>query len=130
MAWGKKMIFLDTNVTIWAYQGIEGLLSPKVLKLFDEDDLVYSPMVKLELQYLYEIGKAKASAEKVLKQLYSSIGLVEHDYSFSKVIEHALHADWTREPFDRIITSHAQALDAILLTKDKVIRKAYKKAIW
>jgi PIN domain nuclease of toxin-antitoxin system len=126
----QKMIFLDTNVTVWLFMGDTNLLSHRITQLLDTDDLVISPMVRLELQYLYEIGRAKNQAKDVIDSLYSSIGLVVHDFSFARIVENSIETKWTRDPFDRLITGHAAALDAILLTKDEKIRKEYKKAVW
>jgi PIN domain nuclease of toxin-antitoxin system len=124
------MIFLDTNVTIWCFLGRTDLLSEKAIYLIEENDLYVSPMVRLELQYLYEIKRAEVPADKVLNTLYKSIGLCVHDFSFAKIIDQSIPANWTRDPFDRIIMSEAKALDAPLLTKDENILKFYEKAIW
>ena len=37
---------------------------------------------------------------------------------------------WTPDPFDRLIVAQARLLDASLITKDELIHKHYKKAIW
>lgn len=124
------MIFLDTNIVIWAFRGETHLLSGKVIHAIENNDLYISPMVKLELQYLYEIKRVKMTPQIVLDFLYKAIGLVVHDLSFDKMITTSLDVRWTRDPFDRIITSHAQTLDSVLLTKDEVIRAHYKKAVW
>lgn len=124
------MILLDTNVTIWAFQGKSELISKKAFEYIETNDLFISPMVKLELEYLYEIGKAKVKPDLVINSLYQSIGLTIHDISFHRLVDVSISAKWTRDPFDRLIASHAKALDAILLTKDAVILKHYKNAVW
>ncbi len=124
------MIFLDTNATIWCYLGRTDLLSEAALEYIEKYDVYVSPMVRLELQYLYEIKRSKVQADKVLNSLYQSIGLTIHDYSFAKIVDQSIKANWTRDPFDRIITSEAMALDVPLITKDKTILKFYKKALW
>jgi PIN domain nuclease of toxin-antitoxin system len=124
------MIFLDTHVVVWAYQGDAHLLSKKVVGLIEANDIYISPMVVLELQYLYEIKRAKIRAQAVVDSLQRSIGLSVHECSFEKIVQHSLSSNWTRDPFDRLITAHATALDATLLTKDETIHKFYKKAVF
>ena len=124
------MYFLDTNALIWLYQGeIEKFTSETKLCL-EVNDLYISPLVKLELQYLYEVNRISEKAEKIIKKLYETIGLSIHNAPLVLLVEKALHADWTRDPFDRLITAHALLEDAYLVTKDKTILTHYKKAIW
>jgi PIN domain nuclease of toxin-antitoxin system len=38
--------------------------------------------------------------------------------------------DWTHDPFDRLISAHALCRGIPLLTKDKMIRRRLKLAVW
>ncbi len=46
--------YLDTHVAIWLYDGLAEKLSPSAKKQIDGNDLLISPMVLLEFQYLYD----------------------------------------------------------------------------
>jgi PIN domain nuclease of toxin-antitoxin system len=124
------MIYLDTHVVVWAYAGEIDRLPPAVCTLIEESDLLISPFVLLELKYLYEIERLTVEPGVIYENLASTIGLAVCDLPLMRVITEALPQTWTRDPFDRIITATAIARDAILLTKDEVIRAHYPKALW
>ena len=126
---GKEVIFLDTNAVIYLFSAHDKI-PEKARKAIEANDLYVSPMLRLELQYLYEIGRAKQKPQTVLEALYKDIGLTVHNHDFDSIILHALHAPWTRDPFDRIITAHAQAMKSPLITTDHVILQHYKHAFW
>ncbi len=71
------MIFIDTNIVIWTYQNNIEILSQKAIDLIENNDLYISPLVKLELGYLFEIGKIIDRPQKIIDFLYKSIGLIE-----------------------------------------------------
>lgn len=87
-------------------------------------------MVRLELQYLYEIGRTKTSAAKVIQELVATIGLKLCGHPFAKVIERAERQPWTRDPFDRVIVAQASLEKSPLATKDKTIRSHYSMTLW
>jgi PIN domain nuclease of toxin-antitoxin system len=49
---------------------------------------------------------------------------------FSSVVTKALELKWTRDPFDRLITSQAAIDDSKLLTKDTIIHTYFAEAVW
>ena len=124
------MIYLDTHVVAWLYNGSVELLSPLARQLIEAEELLISPMVSLELQYLYEVGKTAMQAEPVLESLRRDIALEVCDLPFAGVVQAALSQAWTRDPFDRLITATAMCRGAPLLTKDTVIRANYSRALW
>ena len=124
------MTYLDTHVVAWLYAGEFDKLSKVATKDIHGDAPFISPIVLLELQYLYDIGRAREPAPKVLETLSRDIGLSVCDLPFAAVVEQALHQKWVRDPFDRLIVAHAAANDAALITKDEKIRRHYKRAIW
>ena len=89
-----------------------------------------SPMVLLELQYLFEIGRLREQAETIAEDLRSRIDLALADVPFTSVARHALSVTWTRDPFDRLIVATAAAERASLLTSDEVIRRNFDLARW
>jgi len=124
------MIYLDTHVVVWAYAGEIDRFPAAVCTRIEESDLLISPFVILELQYLYEIERLTVGPGVIYENLASTIGLAVCDLPLMRVVSEALPQTWTRDPFDRIITATATARDAVLLTKDEAILAHYPKAFW
>ena len=95
-----------------------------------DPDLVISPVAVLELQLLFERGRASTPAQAVVENLSENMGLSVCALPFAQVAQNALGQKWVRDPFDRIIVAHASANDAPLITKDEKIRHHYKRAVW
>ena len=126
----EKLAYLDTHAVIWLHMG-ELLLFPQAtLKLLAEASLLISPVVLLEMQYLFEIERLKSGPEKIFKNLEKSLGLKVCGLEFQKIIMESLKQSWTRDPFDRLITAHAVAANATLVTRDESILKHYPKSFW
>ena len=124
------MIYLDTHIVVWLYDKREDLFTQKAVDLIEEHSLFISPIVKLELQYLFEIQKINDSPVEILSDLESRIDLKICTINFEKVINISINEYWTRDPFDRIITSQAKLGENILLTRDRNILLNYHRAIW
>lgn len=124
------MIHLDTHVLVRLYLGDAGGLSPAACRAIEEHDLVVSPAAILELEFLHEIGRLRATASKLVGVLAQEIGLSVCSLPFRVVVEHALKENWGRDPFDRLIVANARASDAALVTKDQRIRERYSQTIW
>jgi PIN domain nuclease of toxin-antitoxin system len=125
------VIYLDTHVVVWLYTRLDKHLSRAALEEIKRcPDLRVSPMVRLELQYLYEIGRTTQPPGPVLDNLAARIGLSVCQSAFSAVVIAAEHVQWTRDPFDRLIVAHASLHNARLLTNDGVIRDRYPHALW
>jgi PIN domain nuclease of toxin-antitoxin system len=125
-----SLIYLDTHVVTWLRAGRLDLLPGAVHRLLAEHDLLVSPMVELELQYLFEIQRAAEPATVVLAALTRELGLRVCDLPFAEVVRVAHDQAWTRDPFDRIIASQATLRDAPLVTRDPVIREHCRQAVW
>lgn len=124
------MIFLDTHVALWLYRGDLSLFPQKAIDLLESEDLLISPVVLLELQYLYEIKRIRVVPQKIFDELKGKIGLTLGGESFEDIVRLSLDQSWTRDPFDRLIVGHAKLLNLMLLSKDQRIRKNYGNAIW
>ncbi len=124
------MIYLDTHVVAWLFAGRVDLFPNYIQKLISKEELLISPIVKLELQYLFEIGQVLKKAKDVVTDLENRIGLNTCEHTFNDVIENAIKQNWTRDPFDRIIVAQASIRSTNLITKDETILKNYKSAIW
>lgn len=124
------MIYLDTHVVIWLYADADKKFSNHAKDAMRNNDLFISQMVRLEMQYLYEIGRIKISPEVILNSLRKSIGLALAKTDSGLIVDSAIKIDWTRDVFDRLIVAQAITDDAGLITKDETICTNYDKAIW
>ncbi len=124
------MIHIDTHVAVWLYADAMGRFPATVRETLTTADLVISPMARLQLDFLHEIGRTAGPSSVVLGALSSTVGLRVDDTPFALVAEHAAALTWTRDPFDRIIVANALAADAPLLTADKRILDHCPEAFW
>jgi PIN domain nuclease of toxin-antitoxin system len=124
-----EAVYLDTNVAIWLADGRSDFLSEVAKDAINLADAIYaSPMVLLELEYLYEIGKISGKPDELLQKLDSELGLKISSCDFYRLISKASFLSWTRDPFDRLVTAHAMLEDSVLITKDRKIREHYPKS--
>lgn len=123
--------YLDTSVAVWLAQGDLTRITPTALDSIRNCSLLVSPMVALELEYLHEIKRIILTSQDVLLKLRAELGVEVCDASFSSFIAIAVHEKWTRDPFDRIIVSHAKAKGlSPLISPDEAIQKNYVKTVW
>ncbi len=124
------MIHLDTHVVAWLYEGRTDLIPETATKLIEENEIMVSPMVELELEYLHEIGRVRVGSRSVIDDLRARIGLRASSAPFTSIIEHARGISWTRDPFDRIIVATAMADDVEFITRDATILAHCARARW
>lgn len=123
--------YLDTNILAILHSGNHDKLGRTCIKYFKKNFTFYfSPIVKLELHYLFEIHRIRFSAIQIISDLQEIIDLRECDTPFITVVHEAIKHSWTRDPFDRIIVAQASLQKSILLTRDKLILQNYKYAMW
>ena len=129
---GRALIaYLDTYVTVWLAQGDLGRISSKAQEIMERADLLVSPMVLIELEYLHEVGRIRLGARDLLRKLSHEIGLRVCELPFLAVADAVLDQKWTRDPFDRTIVAHAKTNGlAALITADEDIRRNYSRAVW
>lgn len=87
-------------------------------------------MVRLELQYLHDIGRINPTVETIITDLRQRAGLTICAKPFNDVVEKAMQISWTRDPFDRIIVAQASIDMDILITADQTIHAHYPQATW
>jgi PIN domain nuclease of toxin-antitoxin system len=126
----ESLIFLDTHVAIWLYSGRLDLFKPKVLQLINDNQVCISHIVRLEMEYLNEIGRINEHPDVIIDALIDEIGLAFSNNSIERIVSQAIHLDFTRDPFDRIIVADAYINNSQLISKDQSIRKNYKYAVW
>jgi PIN domain nuclease of toxin-antitoxin system len=123
--------YLDTSVAVWLAQGDLNRITQTALDAIRNSNLLVSPMVSLELTYLNEVNRITLTAQDILLKLKAELGVEVCDVSFPSLIAIAINEKWTRDPFDRIIVSHAKANGlSPLISSDEAIRKNYVKTVW
>jgi PIN domain nuclease of toxin-antitoxin system len=100
------------------------------LEEIEQNDLLVSPVVELEIQQLFETGRLSVRPETVFAELETSVGLRKCNLDFTKVVWKSLRMTWTRDPFDRIIAAQASLAGARLLTKNRIILANCPFAFW
>ena len=125
------VIYLDTHVVAWLYGlGASSIAAPAAAAIEAAGEIRISPMVRLELQYLYEIGRVREPALPILDALNAALGLTVCSAPFFAVVRAAESLSWTRDPFDRLIVAQALLHEAPLVTKDAALHHHYEACIW
>ena len=125
------LIYLDTHVVVWLYAQGAASLSPRAAQEVEAAaELRCSPMARLEVQYLFEVGRITEPALVVMDELAATLGLRICDTPFFAVVREAEQQTWTRDPFDRLIVAQAELNGAPLVTKDETIHAVYPRAVW
>lgn len=123
--------YLDTHLVVWLCENNLSRISAPALDAINEHDLLISPAVLIELNFLYQIRRIVRAPQDLAKQLKMQIGVRVCDHSFADMADTALFETWTRDPFDLMIVSHAKANGfAPLITHDEKIHAHYPKAVW
>lgn len=124
------MIFLDTHVIVWLYEGKLVMIPDAVQQQINNNHLCISPAVELELEFLFEINRIQVRANEIIEYLDAHLGLSISDISFHRVVEEAKTIKWTRDSFDRMIVANASIFQLPLITKDSLILKNYEFGQW
>jgi PIN domain nuclease of toxin-antitoxin system len=124
------VIYLDTHVVVWLYAGEHARLARTASRLIETESLLISPVLLLELALLEETGRIKIREQAIFGELQESLALSVCDLPFAEVAARSLLQKWTRDPFDRLIVAQAAARGARLITKDRLIRRHFKDAVW
>jgi PIN domain nuclease of toxin-antitoxin system len=123
--------YLDTQVAVWLATGKLSRFSSNTRNLLEATDLLLSPIVPLELEYLYELKRIKLPARDIQRKLEHELGLRLCDLPFATIAGAALDEKWSRDPFDRLIVANAKANGfAWLITADEEMRKHYPRTLW
>lgn len=124
------MIYLDTHIVVWLYAGQIEKLNEKAIELINENEILISPIVRLELQDLLEIKRITETPDNIITDLSNSIGLKICDKAFNNIVNFSMRIGWTRDPFDRLIVANAAIQDDYLITKDQTILSHYSNSLY
>ena len=126
----ESIIYLDTHIVVWLYAGLLEKLTDAARKAINDGNLLISPMVRLELQYLFEIGRIKVKPDTIIKYLSKAINLKVSGYPLDQIVDEALNISWTRDVFDRLLTAEAKANSSGFISADENIKSNLKHTIW
>jgi PIN domain nuclease of toxin-antitoxin system len=124
------LIYLDTHIVVWLFAGLLEKFSQSIQTILNENEILISPIARLELEYLYEIERVREPAHVLVADLADRIGLRVCEKDFNAVVSQAIKLTWTRDPFDRLIVANAALNDNILISKDQNILDHYPHARW
>lgn len=133
---GERLVYaliayLDTKVVVWLAQGNLGRITRKAHRALEHSELLVSPMMLVELEYLYEIRRITLPARDVLRKIEFEIGVRMCVLPFQEVAAVAAEEKWTRDPFDRMIVAQAKSNGlAPLISADEEIREHYPRTVW
>lgn len=122
--------FLDTHAAIGLYEGDEGVFGQAAINLIERVALFLSPVVRLELALLHEIGRVEIGPDEILRGLTDDWGVVVADDPIAAVIARAMSLTWTRDPFDRLLVATAMLHRAPLITRDQKMHEHFSEAVW
>jgi len=123
--------YLDTPVALWLATGKLSRFSSNTRDLLEAADLLLSPVLLLEIEYLFEQKRIKLPARDIQRKMEHELGVSLCQLPFATVAGAALDEKWTRDPFDRMIVANAKANGfAWLISADEEIRKHYPRAVW
>lgn len=123
-------VCLDTHAVVWIVGGQTEKIGKEARALIARAELLISPAVTLELQFLYEVGRVNAPAADAVRTMQQALNVRVASDTFDSVVSAALAESWTRDPFDRLIVAHARLLGATLLSRDRRIAAAYPNTRW
>jgi PIN domain nuclease of toxin-antitoxin system len=123
--------YLDTHAFVRLALGRSRLIGREASRLIQRAELLISPMVLVELEYLYEIGRLKVRSRDLHAKAAQELGLKLCEIPFAAVANAAIDETWTRDVFDRIVVANARVNGvAPLISADETIRKHYPRAVW
>lgn len=122
--------FLDTHAAIALEEGALEVFGPAAVDVIERAALFVSPVVRLELRFLAEVGRVTVEPDEVLSGLATKLGVVQSDDPIAAVVAEAMRLAWTRDPFDRLLVATAALHRAPLITSDQKIHENFADAVW
>lgn len=122
--------FLDTHAAVFLYEGRTEAFGAASRNLLEQAVLLVSPLVRLELGFLREVGKITVEPDRILGTLIADCGVTVTGDSLESLVPHAMPLGWTRDPFDRLLVATALAHEAPLITRDGRIHENFSGAVW
>lgn len=125
-----SLVYLDTHVTMWLYDGLVERLSPAATSAIETGSLMLGGMAELELQYLFEIRRIRPTGGEIVNTLAEEVGLKSSEVAFGLIVRKAGELSWARGPFDRLICAEALVAGGRLISQDETILEHCRAALW
>jgi PIN domain nuclease of toxin-antitoxin system len=122
--------FLDTHAAIFLWEGRGELFGSGSRELLERAVLLASPMVRLEMGFLREVGKLRVEPDQILGALTADYGVTVTADPMDRLVPLAMPLSWTRDPFDRLLVATALLHEAPLITRDARIQEHFAGAVW
>jgi PIN domain nuclease of toxin-antitoxin system len=122
--------FLDTHAVVFLFERRMAAFGSASRARMAQDALSCSPMVRVELALLREIGRIAVDGHDILDGLAVEVGLTIVSDGLDPIALRASTLSWTRDPFDRMIVAQASMWNAPLVTRDRLITAPYPFAVW
>jgi PIN domain nuclease of toxin-antitoxin system len=126
-----SIAYLDTHIAIFLHDGLVEELSSAAKREIENTELLISPMVVLEFEYLHARKKISVDARTLTATLAETFGVAVCSFPFPAIVYESLSLEWASDFFDRLIVGHAAAnRSSSLITRDRLIRRHYSNAVW
>ena len=83
-------------------------ITDKTVRLMEDSELLISPIILVELEYLFEIGRTEMTSRDVQLKIEHELNIRVCNFPFAPIAKLAVDEKWTRDPFDRIIVAQAK----------------------
>lgn len=123
----------DTHALLW-YLADSPKLSKKARKIFDLCDqgkavIVIPAIVLLECIDVLDKKKMSLNFEEIISKISQANNFIFSEVNWSLILE-VNRIKSLKDLHDRVIIATAKIFNAFLISKDKIIKKFYKKTIW
>lgn len=122
--------FLDTHAAVALWRGDVDAFGHRSQDLLERSAIFVSPVVRLELALLEEIGRLSVVPDEIVGALTLDCGVTLSNDPIQSVVAKAMDLHWTRDPFDRLLVATAILHQAPFVTRDKLIHEHLKTAVW
>jgi len=114
-------LLLDTHFLLWILLGSKRLEEFPWLSRYRPWGV--SPISLLEIQFLSEVGRVEVQGPEFYEVLRADPRFVIDEVALVPLVTKAISLEWTRDPFDRLLTAHSLARRVPLCTLDRSVRQ-------
>lgn len=123
----------DTHSFLW-YLTNSPKLSRKARAIFDSCDrgevtIIISAIVLLECIDIFDKKKVDLKFEEIVLKISQATNFIFSEINWSLILK-TNKVKGFKDLHDRVIVATAQIFDAPLISKDRIIKKVYKRTIW
>ncbi len=127
----KPVIYLDTHSLVFLHSGGLNPFGEKASPLIEEGLLYCPPIVLIELNFLFQKKRITQPPDKIFSKVSNELDVRLSPTPYIDLVRRGLQINWTRDPFDLLIT--AEVIDQpnhFLITKDELILANCREAVW